>query len=142
MKLQYIVIYILATITLATAIIYFILAANHYIILIDFSEEEIEDEISKLQIEIAFFTGLGIIYLTLFGWIFTKKLKSLLPYSLLIFISIILIIIYYTSMTVGIPILDAEFFMEKYDTRSKVLQGIIIAISIYIIYKIKINRRK
>ena len=73
MKLQYIVVYILATVTLATAIMYFILAANHYTIL----EFSTEDEIPKLQIEIAFFAGLGVIYSTLLVWILVKKLKFL-----------------------------------------------------------------
>ena len=92
MKLQHIILYTLAAVTLATAIIYFILAYNEYISLIEFAAEGLDGEISELQIEIALFAGSGIIYLGLLGWILVKKLKSIIPYSILIVISTILII--------------------------------------------------
>ncbi|HJU60313.1 MAG TPA: hypothetical protein VJ583_11220 [Nitrososphaeraceae archaeon] len=133
---QHILIYILAAITLSTSIIYFILASNEYSHLIEFAAEGLEGEIPELQIEIALFAGSGIIYLGLLGWLLVKKLKSILPYSLLIITSTILIITYIASRTVGVPIIGVEFYIGKYDMLTKVLQGIIIAISGYIIYRI------
>ena len=142
MNLQHIIVYVLAAVTLATAIIYFIIAYNEYISLIEFAAEGLKGEIPELQIEIALFAGSGIIYLGLLGWILVKKLKSIVPYSILIVISIILIITYAASRTVGVPIIGVEFYIGKYDMPSKVLQGIIIAISGYLIYRIMTNRRK
>jgi uncharacterized membrane protein YjjB (DUF3815 family) len=54
----------------------------------------------------------------------------------------ILIITYAASRTVGVPIIGVEFYIGKYDMPSKVLQGIIIAISGYLIYRIMTNRSK
>ena len=63
-----------------------------------------------------------------------KRLKSILPYLLLVFTYTILIITYITSRTIGVPIIGVEFYIGKYDILTKVLQGIIIAISGYLIY--------
>ena len=131
-----IIIYILAAITLSTSIIYFILASNEYSHLIEFAAEGLEGEIPELQIEIALFAGSGIIYLGLLGWLLVKKLKSILPYSLLVVTSTILIITYIASRTIGVPIIGMEFYIGKYDILTKVLQGVIIAISAYLIYRI------
>ena len=145
MNLQYIIVYMLAAVTLSTSIIYFILAYNEYTSLIEFAAEGLESEIPELQIEIALFAGSGIIYLGLVGWLLIKKLKSILPYPILIIISMSLIITYAVSRTVGVPIIGVEFYIGKYDMITKVLQGIIIAISGYLIYRIMTtnsNRKK
>ena len=142
MNLQHIIVYILAAVTLSTSIIYFILAYNEYTSLIEFAAEGLESEIPELQIEIALFAGSGIIYLGLVGWILVKKLKSVLPYPILIVISIILIITYAASRTVGVPIIGVEFYIGKFDMITKVLQGIIVAMSGYLIYRIMANRSK
>ena len=63
MNLQHIIVYVLAAVILATAIIYFILAYKEYTSLIEFAAEGLEGEIPELQIEIALFAGSGIIYL-------------------------------------------------------------------------------
>jgi hypothetical protein len=142
MNLQHIIVYILAAVT---AVIYYILAYNEYTSLIEFAAEGLDGEISELQIEIALFTGSAIIYLGLLGWILVKKLKSILPYPILIIISMILIITYAASRTVGVPIIGVEFYIGKYDMITKVLQGIIVAIAGYLIYRImttKSSRRK
>src|SRR5215211_9428374 len=142
MNLQHLVIYILAAIVLSTSIIYFILASNEYKSLLEFAAEGLDGEISELQIEIALFAGSGIIYLGLLGWILVKKLKSIVPYSILIVISTILIITYAASRTIGVPIIGVEFYIGKYDMITKVLQGIIVAISGYLIYRIITNKSR
>jgi hypothetical protein len=99
-------------------------------------------EISELQIEIALFAGSAIIYLGLLGWILVKKLKRILPYSILIIFSTILIITYAASRTIGVPVIGIEFYVGKYDMITKVLQGVIIVISGYLIYKIKTGNKQ
>ena len=131
-----ILVYGLAAITISTAIIYFILAYNEYTSLIEFAAEGLDGEIPELQIEIALFAGSGIIYLGLVGWILVNKLKSIVPYSILIGVSTILIITYAASRTIGVPVIGVEFYIGKYDILTKVLQGIIIAVSGYLVYRI------
>ena len=133
MTLQHIIIYVLAAIVLSTTIIYFVLAYNEYTSLVEFAAEGLDGEISELQIEIALFAGSGIIYLGLLGWILVKKLKSIVPYS-------ILIVTYAASRTIGVPIIGVEFYIGKYDMLTKVLQGIIVAISGYLTYRIITNK--
>ena len=142
MKIQNIIVFILAAIVLSTSIIYFILATNEYQSLVEFAAEGLDGEISELQIEITLFAGSGIIYLILLGWILVKKLNNIVPYTLLIAISTILIITYASSRTIGVPIIGVEFYIGKYDMITKVLQGIIIAISGYLIYKIKTGNKQ
>jgi hypothetical protein len=142
MNIQHLLIYILAAVVLSTSIIYFILASNEYKSLVEFAAEGLDGEISELQIEIALFTGSAIIYVGLLGWILVKKLKSILPYSILIVLSIILIITYAASRTVGVPVIGIEFYIGKYDMITKVLQGVIIALSGYLIYKIKTGNKQ
>jgi len=142
MKIQHIIVFILAAIVLSTSIIYFILATNEYQSLVEFAAEGLDGEISELQIEIALFTGSGIIYLILLGWILVKKLNNIVPYTLLIAISTILIVTYASSRTIGVPIIGIEFYIGKYDMITKVLQGVIIAISGYLIYKIKTGNKQ
>ncbi|HEX6673250.1 MAG TPA: hypothetical protein VF084_13540 [Nitrososphaeraceae archaeon] len=122
MNVQHIIVYILAAVVLSTAIIYFILAHNEYTSLIEFAAEGLDGEISELQIEIALFAGSGIIYLGLLGWILVKKLKSIVPYSILTGISMILIATYIASRTIGVPVIGIEFYIGKYDMLTKVLQ--------------------
>ena len=140
MKIQHIIVFILAAIVLSTSIIYFILASNEYKSLVEFAAEGLDGEISELQIEITLFAGSGIIYLILLGWILIKKLNNIVPYTLLIAISTILIITYASSRTIGVPIIGIEFYIGKYDMITKVLQGIIVAISGYLTYRIITNK--
>ncbi|MGZ5485517.1 MAG: hypothetical protein ACXWFB_06370 [Nitrososphaeraceae archaeon] len=88
------------------------------------------------------FAGSGIIYLILLGCILVKKLNNIVPYTLLIAISTILIITYASSRTIGVPIIGIEFYIGKYDMITKVFQGVIIAISGYLIYKIKTGNKQ
>lgn len=142
MNIQHLVIYILAAIILTTSIIYFILASNEYNSLVEFAAEGLDGEISELQIEIALFAGSGIIYLGLLGWILVTKLKSIVPYSILIILSTILIITYAASRTIGVPVIGIEFYIGKYDMITKVLQGVIIALSGYLIYRIMTGNKQ
>jgi hypothetical protein len=142
MNIQHLLIYILAAIVLSTSIIYFILSSNEYKSLVEFAAEGLDGEISELQIEIALFAGSAIIYLALLGWILVIKLKSILAYSILIVLSTLLIITYAASRTVGVPVIGVEFYIGKYDMITKVLQGVIIVISGYLIYKIKTRNKQ
>ena len=58
----------------------------------------------------------------------------------MIVISTILIITHAASRTIGVPIIGIEFYIGKYDMITKVLQGIIVAISGYLIYRIITNK--
>jgi hypothetical protein len=132
-----IVISILVLFIITIATFYFILAQKEYENLVEFATEGLVGEIPELQIEVVLFAGSGIVYLGLLGWILLKRLKNIFPYITLIIISLVLIITYTASRTVGVPIIGIEFYIGKYDMITKVLQGIIIAISGYLLYVIK-----
>ncbi len=132
-----VVIFMLAILIIATATFYYILAQNEYENLIEFASEGLVGEIPELQIEVVLFAGSGIVYLGILGWILLKRTKSAFPYITLIIISLVLIITYAASRTVGVPIIGIEFYIGKYDMITKVLQGIIIAVSGYLLYEIK-----
>lgn len=137
MNLEHIIIIVLSAIILSTLIIYFILANNEYSSLLEFAAVGLDGEIHELQIEIALFAGSALIYLGLLAWILIKKLNNILPYAILIGVSTALIITYALSRTTGVPIVGIEFYIGKYDIATKILQGVIVVISGYLIYKIK-----
>lgn len=131
-----IVISILALFIITITTFYFILAQKEYENLVEFATEGLVGEIPELQIEVILFAGSGIVYLGILGWILLKRL-NIFPYITLIIISLVLIITYTASRTIGVPIIGIEFYIGKYDMITKVLQGIIIAISGYLLYVIK-----
>lgn len=59
------------------------------------------------------------------------------PYIATIIVSVALIITYIASRTVGVPIVGVELYVGKLDVISKILQAMVIALSIVSMYKIK-----
>jgi hypothetical protein len=85
------------------------------------------------------FIGAGIIvYLGLFVWILKTKLRNKIPYIVIAAVSIVLINcnIYTASRTIGVPIVGVEYYIGKLDMVNKVLQVIMIGISVYLIFAI------
>ncbi len=127
---------------LATGIIYFLVASQEYSDLLEFQEVGIDGETQEKQIEMTLFIGSGLTYIGLFAWILKTKLRGIIPYLTVAGISVILIGIYIASRTIGVPIVGVEYYVGKLDMVSKVLQVIIIGLSIYLaigIQKIKVK---
>jgi magnesium-transporting ATPase (P-type) len=128
-----IIMYILLALIVSTAVIYFVVASQEYNDLVDFLQVGIQGEPQEKQVEMALFIGAGIVYLGLFVWILKTKIRSKIPYIVVAAVSVILIATYAASRTIGVPIVGVEYYIGKLDMVSKVLQVIMIGMSVYLI---------
>jgi hypothetical protein len=128
---------------LATAVIYILVAYQEYSDLLEFQEVGIDGETQEKQIEMTLFIGSSLTYFGLFAWILRAKLRRTIPYVVVTGVSVILITTYIASRTVGVPIVGVEYYVGKLDMVSKVLQVVIIGLSIYLgssIQRIKVKK--
>jgi hypothetical protein len=125
--------YILLALIVSTAVIYFVVASQEYSDLVEFLQVGIQGETQEKQVEMALFIGAGIVYLGLFVWILKTKIRSKIPYIVVAAVSVILIATYAASRTIGVPIVGVEYYIGKLDMVSKVLQVIMIGMSVYLI---------
>ena len=128
-----IIMYILLALIVSTAVIYFVVASQEYSDLVDFLQVGIQGETQEKQVEMTLFIGAGIVYLGLFVWILKTKIRSKIPYIVVAAVSVILIATYAASRTIGVPIVGVEYYIGKLDMVSKVLQVIMIGMSVYLI---------
>ena len=134
--------YIMLAFLLATAVIYILVAYQEYSDLLEFQEVGIDGETQEKQIEMTLFIGSSLTYFGLFAWILRAKLRRTIPYVVVTGVSVILITTYIASRTVGVPIVGVEYYVGKLDMVSKVLQVLIIGLSIYLgssIQRIKVK---
>jgi len=125
--------YILLALIVSTAMIYFIVASQEYSDLVEFLQVGIQGETQEKQVEMALFIGSGIVYLGLFVWILKTKLRSKIPYIAVAAISVVLIATYAASRTIGVPLVGVEYYIGKLDMANKVLEVIMIGMSVYLI---------
>ena len=129
--------YILLALIVSTAVIYFIVASQEYSDLLEFLEVGIQGETQEKQVEMTLFIGSGIVYLGLFVWILKTKLRSKIPYIVVAAVSAILIVTYAASRTIGVPLVGVEYYIGKLDVANKVLEVIMIGISVYLIFAVR-----
>lgn len=134
--------YVLLALMLSTAIIYFMVASQEYSDLLEFLDLGIQGETQEKQVEMTLFIGAGIVYLGLLAWIFKTKLRSKVPYIVVALVSVVLIVTYAASRTIGVPMVGVEYYVGKLDMVSKVLQVIIIGMSVYLIFATRKNMIK
>jgi hypothetical protein len=129
--------YVLLALMLLTAIIYFMVASQEYSDLLEFLDVGIQGETQEKQVEMTLFIGAGIVYLGLLAWIFKTKLRSKVPYIAVALVSVVLIVTYAASRTIGVPMVGVEYYVGKLDMVSKVLQVIMIGMSVYLISAVR-----
>jgi hypothetical protein len=132
-----IIMYILLVLIVSTAVIYFVVASQEYSDLIEFLDVGIQGETQEKQVEMTLFIGSGIVYLGLFVWILKTKLRSKIPYIAVAAISAILIATYAASRTIGVPLVGVEYYIGKLDMANKILEVIMIGISVYLIFAVR-----
>ena len=137
MSVSSIIMYILLVLIVSTAVIYFVVASQEYSDLIEFLDVGIQGETQEKQVEMTLFIGSGIVYLGLFVWILKTKLRSKIPYIAVAAISAILIVTYAASRTIGVPLVGVEYYIGKLDMANKILEVIMIGISVYLIFAIR-----
>jgi hypothetical protein len=135
-------IYVLLALMLSTAIVYFMVASQEYSDLLEFLDIGIQGETQEKQVEMTLFIGAGIVYLGLLAWIFKTKLRSRVPYIVVALVSAILIVTYAASRTIGVPLVGVEYYIGKLDIINKVLEVIMIGVSVYLIFATRKNMIK
>jgi hypothetical protein len=137
MSISSVIMYILLVLIVPTAVIYFVVASQEYSDLIEFLDVGIQGETQEKQVEMTLFIGSGIVYLGLFVWILKTKLRSKIPYIAVAAISAILIVTYAASRTIGVPLVGVEYYIGKLDMANKILEVIMIGISVYLIFAVR-----
>jgi hypothetical protein len=137
MRIQNIVVYLLAVLLISNAIVYFIVAFQEYGDLVEFLQIGINGETQEKYIEISVFVGAALIYLGLVIWVLKSGLKNKNPYMVSAVFSIIMIGIYIASRTIGVPVVGIEYYVGKIDVISKILQAAIIGLAGYLIFAIR-----
>ena len=137
MSISSIIMYILLVLIVPTAVIYFVVASQEYSDLVEFLDVGIQGETQEKQVEMTLFIGSGIVYLGLFVWILKTKLRSKIPYIAVAAISAILIVTYAASRTIGVPLVGVEYYIGKLDMANKILEVIMIGISVYLIFAVR-----
>ena len=137
MNKNLLIIYALCGILVCTGIIYFLVAYGEYTDWMELLSFGIQDETTEKQVEITLFLTSGLIYLGLVFWLIKTNFIKKLPYMAAILVSVGLISTYIASRTVGVPIVGVELYVGKLDMISKIMQVLVIALSIVALYKIK-----
>jgi hypothetical protein len=137
MRIQNIVVYLLAVLLISNVIVYLIVAFQEYGDLVEFLQIGINGETQEKYIEISVFVGAALIYLGLVIWVLKSGLKNKNPYMVSAVFSIIMIGIYIASRTIGVPVVGIEYYVGKIDVVSKILQAAIIGLAGYLIFAIR-----
>ena len=137
MRIQNIVVYLLAILLFSNAIVYLIVAFQEYGDLVEFQQIGIDGETQEKHLEISVFVGASLIYLGLVVWVLKSRLKNKNPYMVSAVFSIIMIGIYIASRTIGVPVVGVEYYVGRIDIVSKILQAAIIGIAGYLIFAIR-----
>lgn len=106
-----------------------------------FVEQEMDETIEGALIEAVFFATVGGAYIPVGLWAISGRHSSKTPYMLAIIGSGALIVLYILSRTVNMPLVGQQDDVGFIDVGSKVLQGAIIAASVYIIAAIKKEKK-
>src|SRR5919112_1262961 len=128
---------ILCGLLLSVAIVYFLVATQEYADLLDYLGAGIKGETQEKQIEMSLFVSTGIFYIIMLIWIIKSKNKRSIPYFLSFVISVLMICIYVASRTVGVPPIGIEYYVGKLDVLTKILQFLIIGVSVYLFIQTK-----
>ncbi len=136
---QKMIVYSLSAFLIATGIVYIMVAYSEYQDYKELADLGIMGGTVEQIVETTFFIISGAIYFGLCIWVLKSGKSKILPYVASIVVSIALIVIYIASRTMGVPIVGVEYYVGRLDILSKVLQVIVIGISGFAIYNIKIS---
>jgi hypothetical protein len=132
---KHFVIYIITGIMLVISIIYFYLTYQDYTQLLQPSSSP--SDIIQTRNEMAFFLIVAIAYIPVAIWILKAKYGNKIPYTLALIGSGALIIFYILTRTTDIPSIGLQTDVGTIDIVTKVLQGVVIFLSVYIMESAK-----
>jgi len=138
MKLsQKIIICSLLAILAATGVAYLVVAMDEYNDYKELADMGIKGETAEKVFEVAFFVGSAAVYFGLCGWIYKSGKTRRFPHVVAIVVSVVLILAYIASRTVGVPVVGIEYYVGKTDIVIKILQIVVIGLSAFAIYNMK-----
>ncbi len=137
MNKNLIIVYALCGLMAATGIVYFIVAYGEYADWIELLNFGIQDETTEKQVEITLFITSGLIYFGIILWLIKTRFIKKSPYIAAIVVSLALILTYIASRTIGVPIVGVEYYVGKLDVISKIMQIVVIALSVVGLYKLQ-----
>jgi hypothetical protein len=132
---------IVAFLIIATGALYLFVATQEIAEANEVIEEQENESIEGALIETVFFATVGGAYIPVGLWAISSRHSSRTPYMLAIIGSGALIVLYVLSRTVNMPLVGQQDDIGFIDVGSKVLQGGIIAASMYIIATIKKEKK-
>ena len=106
-----------------------------------YEEQDVGESIEGALIESVFFATVGGAYIPVGLWALSSRHSSKTPYWLAIIGSGALITLYVLSRTIDMPMVGQQDDVGLIDVGSKVLQGGIIAASVYIIAAIRSTKK-
>ena len=106
-----------------------------------YEEQDVGESIEGALIESVFFATVGGAYIPVGLWALSSRHSSKTPYWLAIIGSGALITLYVLSRTIDMPLVGQQDDVGLIDVGSKVLQGGIIAASVYIIAAIRSTKK-
>jgi len=137
MNKNLLIVYVLCGFMAATGIAYFIVAYGEYTDWMELLSFGIHDETTEKQVEITLFVISGLIYFGIIVWLIKTRFIKKSPYLAATVVSVALILTYIASRTVGVPIVGVEYYVGKLDMISKIMQIVVIALSIATMYRIR-----
>ena len=137
MNKNLLIVYVLCGFMAATGIAYFVVAYGEYTDWMELLSFGIQDETTEKQVEISLFVISGLVYFGIILWLIKTRFIKKSPYIAAIGFSVALILTYIASRTVGVPIVGVELYVGKLDMISKIMQIVVIGLSIVAIYRIK-----
>ena len=137
MNKKLVIVYALCGFMAATGMVYFVVAYGEYTDWVELLSFGIQDETTEKQVEITLFVISGLIYFAFILWLIKTRFIKKSPYIAAIVVSVALIVTYIASRTVGVPIVGVEYYVGKLDMISKIMQILVIGLSIVIIHRIR-----
>lgn len=144
-KSTHIAVGVVAALLIATGAVYILVTVQQ----IGEAKAEFEDEESKklsefdsaAYVETAFFAGVGGSYIPIGIWTMHSRNNNRTPYYIAIVGSISLIGLYVLSRTIDLPLVGLQDDVGFIDIFSKILQGGIIATSVFVIATIRKDKK-
>lgn len=143
-KSTHIAVGVVAALLIATGAVYILVTVQE----IGEAKAEFEDEQSKklefdsaAYVQTAFFAGVGGSYIPIGIWTMHSKNNNRTPYYIAIVGSISLIGLYVLSRTIDLPLVGLQDDVGFIDIFSKILQGGIIATSVFVIATIRKDKK-
>lgn len=135
------IVYIITALMFVTSSIYFYVAYEDHLELLKSTSALSADDITSTKKEMIFFLIVAICYIIIAIWMLFVEHKSKIPYIIAIVGSAALIVFYILTRVIDIPTIGLQTDIGIPDILAKTFQGIIIAITSFLIVSMIIRNK-